>query len=170
MFAKMEIFNSLINNTSKLKALKCLALILDCDDCKHHAIEMKIENILLRILIETCDDETKTYAAMAFRKYLTYKNIYNDEFPWKRLLMILMGNAYTKINKLLQESCIHTIRIMSDAAIVKKRLRKVHMTQIRNIPHLTERSRSMKADLLEWLKYKNYKNNSSCEKYMKLFI
>ncbi|KAL7037653.1 hypothetical protein ACKWTF_009316 [Chironomus riparius] len=170
MFAKLDILNSLINNTSKSKALKCLALILDCDDCKHHAIEMKIENILLRILIETSDDETKTYAIMAFRNYLTYRNIYDDEFPWKRLLMILMGNAYTKINELLQESCIQTIRIMSDAAIVKKRLRKIHMTKIRNIPPLTENSRSMKADLLEWLKYKNYKNNSSSEKYLKLLI
>lgn len=170
MFAKIEIFNSLINNTSKSKALKCLALILDCDDCKQHAIGMKIENILLRILIETCDNDTKTYAVMAFRNYLTYRNIYKDEFPWKRLLMILIESAYTKINELLQELCIHIIRIMSDAEIVKKRLRKVHIKEIRNIPPLTERSRCMKADLLEWLKYKNYKKDISCEKYSKLLI
>jgi len=141
-------------------------LILDCDDCKHHAVEMKIENILLKILIETCDDETKTYAIMAFRHYLTYKNIYIEEFPWKRLLIILMENSYTKIHGLLQESCIHTIRIMSDNPIVKKHLRKIHMTEIRKIPSLTERSKLIKADLLEWLKYKSYKNdNTECEKY-----
>lgn len=169
-FVKIEILKSLINNISNLKALKCLSLILSCDDCQHHAIELKLENILLDVLVKSCDDETKSYAIMAMRNFLMYKNIYNEEFPWKRLLLFLIEGAYTKINEILQESCVQTLRIMSDATIVKDYLRKNHITKLRNIPSLTARTVKMKEDLLEWLKYRNYKSNSKCEKYSKLFV
>lgn len=170
-FASMEIFNSLIKNIQYPAASKCLSLILYCNEGIRLANEMKIENTLIEALFGARDDEVKTYVLMALKSFLTNRNLYChiNEFPWQRVVQETICLANTKINETLQQTCIQTLRIMSDVSIVKSRLCKLHKIELKKIPCLTNESREMKQDLLQWLEYQNYKSADG-NKYSKLFI
>lgn len=169
-FVQIEILQSLLKNTSKSAALKCLALLLNCNECQQLAIEMKIENSLFDVISKADDAETKTYATAAMRNYLTYRNVVSDKFPWRLLLEILMEAINTKFHELLQVTCIQTLRVMSDVKAVKDCLRKVHLKRLNQVVPICEDAKTAKEDLMNWLVYKNYKASSAKGEYLKLFI
>jgi hypothetical protein len=170
-FARVDILESLVKNTHYPATLKCLALILNCEDGIRLAHSMGIESLLIEILCVTRDDETKTHVVMALRNGLTNKELWHSDadFPWQRLLALLVDMSFEKTSHLLQQLSIQALRIMSDVDVVKDRLCKVYRRKLRDIPWMTKEARELKHDLLQWLEYRNYYANEG-NKYAKYFI
>lgn len=80
-----------------------------------------------------------------------------------------MQKTRSKQNFLLQENSIQALRIMSDNPAIKNELREVFRDKISEISCISEESKKLKDDLMQWLNYRNYEKNEP-SKYSKLFI
>lgn len=174
-FAKPDVFVAVLHHAlDNIKEsgvmLKCLAMLINCDEGKVLAESSKLFVILTSILLNAeKNEETLTYAIMALKNcMLNWKNFENTCIPWEQLVKLMINASFTKQNNLLQECSLQALRIMSDKASVKDKLRKVYKIKIREIRCLSDESQKLKDDLLQWLSYRNYKQSDS--KYSNLFI
>lgn len=174
-FAKQEVYHALLRHLlsgrQEAVMLKCLALIINCDEGKIFAEDLELISVVTSTLLDDSkEEEILHFAIMALTScMLNPKTFENPQVPWKELTKLLVHYSYTKRNKSLQESAIQALRVMSDKASVKDELRKVYKGKIRRIFCLSLQSEKLKADLVQWIDYQNYKSNDS-SKYSKLFI
>lgn len=179
LFAKAEIVKALLQPTNSChpESFKCISMIFNDTKSETAADELlllgemcNIAITLLSALMEAHDDENiKMNVVMALRSCgVNKKSFCQSSFPWRLLLKKIIDAAYTKTNEILQLNCIQLLRIMSDAQFMKDEMRKVYKRKLREMHCLNEQNAAMMEDLLEWLDYKNYKQNDG--KYAKLFI
>lgn len=161
----------LMNGDDRVNALKCLAMLINSSQGLSMAQDSDLISTVVSILLnETNDEEVTTYGIMAL-KYCMLSAIpfSNSMFPSKSLLKILMQKTRSKQNFLLQENSIQALRIMSDNPAIKNELREVFRDKISEISCISEESKKLKDDLMQWLNYRNYEKNEP-SKYSKLFI
>lgn len=175
MFATREIFQALhqhlLCGNEDGAVLKCLSMIINCDTGRALAEDFDVISTLSsKLLNEPKNEEVLIHTIIALKNcMLSFKAFENPLVPWQTIVKLLIDKSYTKRSKMLQQSSIQTLRIMSDKADVKKELRKVYKLKIRHIPCLSDESEKLKDDLVEWLNYQNFKPDES-PKYSKLLI
>lgn len=157
-----------LNGQEEAIMLKCLVMIIKCDKLSNDSeLVTKLISILLD---ESKESETLSCAIMTLTScMLSWKLFENPEIPWQDLTKLLVNCSYTKCDVFLQISSIQALRVMSDKASVKDELRKVYKSKIHRIPCISEDSKDLKKELIDWIDYRSYKSNDA-SKYSKLFI
>lgn len=174
-FAEHEVIETLLkhirNRVSQSLVLKCLALIMSCMKGLRLLHEVDLSPLITPILLNRPqEEELTTYAIMAFKNFMISQNSFeNLPVQWETFVKLFVESAYTKTNILLQQVSIQALRVMSDKPEVKKQQCKVYKSKIFSIPCISEESRKLKYDLLQWIDYRNYRPSLS-QKYSKLFI
>lgn len=176
LFTKTRVLNALYKllllENRRFDALKLLAAITSSMESAQLSKNFDLLPVVI-LMVEEEEDlsaEVATDAILVIKHcMLDAKSLNNKQVPWTFLIEFLIQKAHTKENDFLQQVSVQALRVMSDKPEFKKHLYSVYKSNIRDIPCLSEESRVLKEDLLQWLKYRNFKSNKP-GKYSKLFI
>ena len=175
VFATSEIFKILLqhaeNNKNCGNVMKCLTLIVSCEQGLKLAANSNLLNLLILILLDNnVNQKILVHSIDAFKNLLMdQKTFGNLIVPWNQITKLLIKHSFSKSNVQLQESSLQALRFLSGKESVKRNLRKLYKCKLQNIVCLSGNAEKFKDDLIQHLNYRNYKPHKPSN-YSKMFI
>ncbi|CAO1402676.1 unnamed protein product [Diamesa hyperborea] len=142
--------------------LICIGLMINCDKGQEMADKINLVLNLTCLLLNEQDEEVITNTILALKNCLiSSKSKWQCEALWYKMCLVLISKMFTKTNILMQLYSIQALRILSDMPAVKEFLNKRCKQKLKKITCLSPEVECLKADLMMWLKYKNYKESDT---------
>lgn len=162
----IKLLHERLNKNKDYRALilKCIGLLINCDEGQEMADKSKLILHLICLLLNESDDEIVTNIIMALKNCLvSSKSKWQCESSWHEICLVLIAKMFTKNNLLMQIYSLQALRILSDIPLVKDFLNKRCKQKIKQITCLSNEAKYLKDDFLKWLKYKNYQKIDTTE-------